>query len=114
MKKTKFLLTMLSLVLPYQTFAFERSVRGFVVYVIEILSRFLMPLLFTVALAWFIWGIVEFIRSAENSEERKKGKQRMVWGILALFFMVALIGITSIFTQSLFRVDPFLPQLHTN
>ena len=74
-------------------------------------SQAIIPLLFSVALAWFIWGVIEFIRGADNSEERKKGKQRMLWGIIALFVMVAYFGLTSVATNSLLGTSPFLAQL---
>lgn len=73
----------------------------------------LMSLLFSAALALFLWGVVEFIRNAENSDARTRGKQRMLWGIIALFAMISYIGLTGVLTQSVFNDSPFLPQLFT-
>ena len=80
----------------------------------EFLSKLVMPMLFTIALSFFVWGIVDFIRSSENSEARKKGKQRMLWGIIGLFAMVTFIGLTAILTETVFGADPILPQLFKN
>lgn len=101
-------------IVPRFSFAFERTVKGVSKWIIDLFSGFLMPLLFTIALTWFIWGVAEFIRNAENSDARKKGKQKMLWGIIALFVMVTFLGITTIFTQTLFNDRPFLPQLFIN
>ena len=48
----------------------------------------------------FIWGIVEFIASADNEEKRSTGQQHMIWGIIGLVIIfganaiVSLIGAT--------------------
>lgn len=114
MKRKLLLFFITATVLPRGVFAFERSVRGIASWFLNLVFGPLMPLLFAAALLWFIWGLTEFIRAADNSEERLRGKRRMLWGILALFFMVTFLGITTIFTQTLFNDRPFLPQLHTN
>lgn len=98
----------------FPVFLFAQTFRDFVVSTTELISGLLIPLLFSAALALFIWGVADFIRSAENSDERKKGKQRILWGIIALFVMVAFFGIVSIFTRQFFGTGVFLPQLFTN
>jgi len=107
--------------LPVFTFAQSQktsiqsnTIKGIANDITSILSGILMPTLFSVALALFVWGIVDFIRNAENSEERKRGKQRMLWGILGLFAMITFIGLTSVLTKSVFNASPLLPQLFTN
>lgn len=92
----------------------QRSVKGFADSVVTTIGDYLMPLLFVAALTYFTWGVVTFIRDAENSEERQKGKNRIIWGIIALFAMTAYFGLTSILTQTAFGTSPFLPQLFTN
>lgn len=112
----KKLITFLSLV-PGMALA-QTIERGSIKSIAESLTKFfsklVMPMLFTLALSFFVWGIVDFIRSAENSEERKKGKQRMLWGIIGLFAMVTYIGLTSILTTTVFNASPVLPQLFSN
>ena len=86
--------------------------KDFVTEVVDIVGGAVMPLLFLAALTWFIWGVVEFIRNSDNQEKRKKGRARMLWGIIALFAMVSYLGITSVFTETLFNDRPFLPQFN--
>lgn len=86
--------------------------RNFVIEVVDILGGAVMPLLFLAALTWFIWGVVEFIRNSDNQEKRKQGRSKMLWGIIALFVMVSYLGITSVFTESLFNRQPILPQFN--
>lgn len=93
---------------------YEKSIKGIIGYILEILGELLIPLMIAFALFMFIWGVADFIRNAENSEERRKGKQRMVWGILALFFMIAFLGLTSILTRTFFNESPLLPLFYEN
>jgi uncharacterized membrane protein len=77
------------------------------------LGKPLMALLFTIALVMFLWGVLEFIKNAENSEEREKGKQKMLWGIIGLFAMVSFLGLTGVLTGTFFNNDkPLLPQFY--
>lgn len=75
------------------------------------LSQVIMPLLFSAALAYFIWGVVVFIQSAGNPEKRQEGKTRILWGIVALFAMIGYLGLTAVLTGTVFGTSPFLPQL---
>lgn len=92
----------------------SRTIKGIANDLTKFLSSAVMPLLFSVALAMFIWGIVDFINHAENSNERKKGKQRMLWGIIGLTVMVTYLGLTSVLTQTVFNEGAGLPKLYTN
>lgn len=98
--------------LPLSAFA-QRTFASAVASIGRTVGSFLMPLLFAGALTLFIWGVVDFIRSADNPEERKKGKKRILWGIIGLFAMVGFLGLVSVLTESVFNSGPFLPQLAT-
>lgn len=98
--------------LPMPVFAQTRTFRSIVANVVDLITTAVMPLLFIFALAYFIWGVVLFIKNSDNQEKRKQGRTRILWGIIALFIMVSYLGITSIFTQSLFNRQPLLPQLY--
>lgn len=101
----------LGIVLLSPMVTFAATFKDFVDSVLNI-GGLLMPLLFSIALAWFIYGIITFIKSADNPEQRKKGKQRILWGILALTAMVGYLGFTSVFTQSFFGENAtVVPQL---
>ncbi|MCI5051048.1 MAG: pilin [Candidatus Pacebacteria bacterium] len=87
------------------------SFRDAVKEITDIATNSLIPLLFAAALAYFIWGIANFIRTADNPEERKKGKQQIIWGIIALTAMVGYFALTSVFTNTFFQRNAALPQL---
>jgi hypothetical protein len=60
------------------------------------LIELLIPIVIAIGLLMFIWGMVQFIISAGDDEARAVGKYRMVWGIFALFAIVAVWGIVGL------------------
>jgi uncharacterized membrane protein YidH (DUF202 family) len=100
--------------IPRITFAQPVTFRDAVRNTTVIATESLIPLLFAAALAYFIWGVANFIRSADNPDDREKGKQQILWGIIALTVMVGYFALTSIFTSSLFGSNAALPQLFNN
>ena len=61
----------------------------------------LVPLLMTLAIVMFFWGIVKFIANMGDEEARKGGKQLMIWGMVAIFVMVSFWSIIGYFQESL-------------
>ena len=75
----------------------------------EILTP-LIPFIFGLALLGFLWGAAQFIFKADNEEARKKGSQKMIYGIIALFVMISVWGLVKIITTT-FGVQSVMPQL---
>ncbi|MCA9352003.1 hypothetical protein KC866_01235 [Patescibacteria group bacterium] len=101
---------MTGIVVPVYAFA-ATKLRDVAIKFVDVIGRSLIPLLFSIALALFIWGIVDFIRGADNSETRRKGRQRMLWGILGLLAMIGYISLATVLTNTFFGNAPGLPQL---
>lgn len=56
----------------------------------------LNPLIFLLAglaLLVFLYGVFEYIKSADDPEERKTGHNHMLWGIIGLAIMFSAYGI---------------------
>ena len=53
----------------------------------------LIALMFAVALAYFIWGVVEYLIKTGSDEARSTGKQHMLWGIIGMAVMLSAYGI---------------------
>ena len=53
----------------------------------------LIPVVATLALLYFFWGLAKFILRAGDETELAKGKQIMIWGIAALFVITTIWGI---------------------
>jgi len=52
--------------------------------------------MFAVAVVMFIYGIVEYIWSADNEDKVAVGKKHMIWGIIGIFVMIGVYGILNI------------------
>ncbi len=76
------------------------------------ISNSIIPLLFALALAFFIWGVIKFTVADTESKEKQKGKDFMIWGIIALFVMVSVWGLVNVLNLT-FGVRNVIPQLPT-
>lgn len=79
-------------------------------YVTCVLSGNVIPLLITIAVIAFIWGIIQMFIDPTNEEAKKKGKMYAVWGIIGLFVIISIWGLVKIFANT-FGVETFIPQL---
>ena len=61
----------------------------------------IIPILISLAVLTFFWGLVKFINHAGDEKSLEEGKQLMIWGMVALFIMVALWGIIGFFQTQL-------------
>lgn len=51
---------------------------------------------FIIAFVFFLWGVMQYIRNANNPEKRKVGQDHMMWGIIGLVIMIGVYGIMNI------------------
>ena len=59
------------------------------------------------AFLFFVWGLVVFIVS-DIPADKKEGRQRMFWGVIALFVLTSIFGIVR-FLQSDIFANPDAP-----
>ena len=70
----------------------------------------IIPFLLSLAVAAFVWGMIQFYLNPENEEKRKKGKSFMIGGLIALFVMISMWGLVGILTDT-FEFKTLIPQL---
>lgn len=56
----------------------------------------LIIFMFSVALLYFAWGVLQFIFYMDSEEKRDEGKMHMLWGIVGMFIMFGVFGIIQI------------------
>lgn len=77
-----------------------------------LLSDYVVPFLFGLALVLFLVGIVKYVKSGDNEEAREAGRGLMLFGIIALFVMTAVWGLVKILYATIFPGQSFeLPSL---
>lgn len=65
------------------------------------ISASVVPLIFVLASMVFVWGVVQYvILGAEEESKRAKGRQFMIWGIVALAVMVSIWGLVNVLTNT--------------
>ncbi len=60
-----------------------------------------LPIVVGLALLGFFWGLMKFIFAAGNEEKKAEGKNIMIYGIIALFVMVAVWGLVGFIAGAL-------------
>ena len=55
-----------------------------------------IPIIMTLALLYFLWGLAHYILGAGDEEKRKAGRDMMIYGIIALFVMAAVWGLVGV------------------
>lgn len=97
---TTSVLLLFFLALPLVSFAAFENTQDLIInalYLLTLLTR----LAAAAALLFFFWGLALLILRAGNEEKRKEGKKVMLWGIIALFIIVSIWGITEYIQDAL-------------
>lgn len=76
---------------------------------IDFINVYLIPLIFAVAFVAFIIGIFQYFFTG-GEEGRKKGKDYIIWGVIAFFVMVSVWGIVNLIDRT-FQLDDSTPDL---
>lgn len=76
------------------------SVDSFVSNVNTIIINPLIVLLFALALAYFAYGVFEFLMNQQNDEKRSIGKNHMIWGIVGMLIMFGVFFLMNLLIDS--------------
>jgi len=60
----------------------------------------LIPIIIGIGLLFFLIGIVNYVTAGEDEEKQKQARNMMLYGIVALFVMVAVWGLVSVLGQT--------------
>ena len=55
-----------------------------------------VPLIIGLAVIYFLWGVVQFVMNASDEDAKKKSRDTMIWGIIAIFIATSFWGILGI------------------
>jgi hypothetical protein len=55
----------------------------------------IIPILVVLGVVYFIWGVVSYV-IGDDEEAKKKGRDRMIYGIIGLVVIVAMWGLVGI------------------
>ncbi len=109
----KFVLSMF--LIPFATVSgapYFGAVDTFFIRISGFIGGVLIPLVFSLALLFFVYGMFRyFIQGGANEEERTKGKSMILWSIIGFVLMVSIWGIVNLLAGGLFgnTQPPILP-----
>lgn len=66
----------------------------------EILTP-IVYLLFALAIVYFLLGVFQFVKNADNPTKRADGYKHMIWGIIGIFIMISAKGIINLILSSI-------------
>ncbi len=81
-------------------------------YVTCLISNSVIPLIVSLAIAMFTWGVAQYVINSDEESKKQKGKQFMIWGIIGLAVMFSVWGLVRIVGQT-FGIKYAIPQLET-
>jgi hypothetical protein len=91
--------------------ATNSNLQNLINYVICIISRSVIPLIFALAIVMFIWGVVQYVINSDEEAKKEKGRQFMIWGVIALTVMVSVWGLVGILGKTFNINTGVIPQL---
>ncbi|TSC69920.1 MAG: hypothetical protein CEO12_654 [Parcubacteria group bacterium Gr01-1014_46] len=66
--------------------------------------RLIGPIVFSIAIIYFFWGVAKYVLSAGDPKAAAEGKSIMIWGVIAIAVMASIYGLI-IFLQQSFGVS---------
>lgn len=69
----------------------------------------MIPLVFTLAIIFFFWGLAMYILRSGDPAKRKEGTQMMTYGLLGLFVMFSVWGLLAIVSNTFSLDNTSLP-----
>lgn len=69
----------------------------------KINSEIIQPiivLLFAVAIGYFLFGLMVFIKNPDNEESHEAGKKHMIWGVVGMAIMFGVYGLLNLINET--------------
>lgn len=79
----------------------EANVASLMESVNRVIINPLIILLFSLAVVYFVYGLVKYLLSPDNEEVRKTSKSHMLWAVVGMFIMIAVFGIMNIILKTI-------------
>ena len=82
-----------------------------IIFGVAEIFNYIIFILMALATVVFLYGIVSYIIAAGMGDERKMGAARsyIIWGIIALFCMVAVWGLVNVLLDTFGLGTPYTP-----
>ena len=85
------------------------SVDSFVMNVNRLIINPIIAFLFALALAYFLYGMFQFVSNGENDEKRTIGKTHMIYGLIGITIMMGVWFIMNVILDT-FNIKNINPE----
>lgn len=89
------------------------TLKDMIDYATCLIVKSVVPLLFIGALAFFVWGMVQYFLNPNNAKKREDAREYMVWALIGMFVLFSIAGLVEILRNT-FGVEgspiPLLPE----
>lgn len=86
------LVQFLKIITPVAYASVDTFIKKLNTYIFNPLIQFLI----IVAIAYFLYGIFEYLRGSSSEEARVTGQKHMTWGLIGLFIMIGVFFIIKV------------------
>ncbi|OGJ03847.1 hypothetical protein A3G06_01540 [Candidatus Nomurabacteria bacterium RIFCSPLOWO2_12_FULL_46_14] len=76
----------------------QSNLNAFLCKIGELLNA-VIPILIALGVVFFIWGVISYVIGSDE-EAKKKGRDRMIYGIIGLVVIVGLWGLVRLVTNT--------------
>lgn len=73
-----------------------RDARSLLNFLRGLFNNSLIPIFVTLGLVYFIWAVVGFISSTDDSAKREEKKQQIFWALIGLFVILSVISLINL------------------
>lgn len=80
------------------TFGRITTIQGLLCKISELLNA-IIPVLIALGIVYFVWGVVSYVVSGDE-EAKKKGRDKIVYGIIGLAVIISVWGLVRILTNT--------------
>lgn len=92
-------LTILILGIPFISFAAENNIMDLLIKFVNLANN-IVGFLIAIATLVFLWGVLLYVIHGDSESKKTEAKGYMTYGIVTLFVMVSVWGITYIIANS--------------
>jgi len=72
------------------------TLKDIIDYATCLISRSVIPLLFVLAIAMFVWGVVQYFLNPNNAKDRETARKYIIWALIGMFVLVSISGLVQI------------------
>jgi uncharacterized membrane protein HdeD (DUF308 family) len=100
MNKLKKVIGFAPFALPLVAFGALTTIEGTLSWVINLINNQVIPLLFAIALLYFLIGVIRYVISGDPTK-KEGAKGMMIYGIIGLAVMSAIWGLVAILSNTI-------------